>query len=88
MNDPVKNFEAILSKFCCANCKFLVKKKCTEKNARKHNVEKRELKGAFLKIYNEGINDPNISDGRREMLIDIKKKADNINNAFVCEEFD
>jgi hypothetical protein len=75
-----ESFEKFVNGICCNGCKFFINEKCTEKDYEKHNLDKTWTVQAALDEY---LHSTNELTRKNE-----KKFIENINNYYVCEQFE
>ena len=88
-----KTFAAYLNTLTCRGCDFFVDEKCIEKDFKKHNIDKEELRMAF---YNEGVQglmdikgqkeDRTLED-RKKMLLNYIDRSKDIESTYVYEKY-
>lgn len=87
--DGVNKFENFLNTINCNNCIFFVNKKCIEKHSKESNIERKDLKNAFIKCYDKLLSNNEITTPEiQEKLDGYKYGFENINNIYCCVYFD
>lgn len=84
----VKSFEKFLNSLCCNNCIYNTDGKCTHANYLKNETQKQGLANAYKQTYEKGFNEPGISNARKEMLENLLEKSKNINEVYLCGDFE